>query len=245
MIFIIFILNCPSLVCNEAFPIVQDNGGGMVLVEGNDSIESFYMDKYELTMGEFQQFVQKTGYKTVSEVLDSGRVYNPYSKMVKGVNWRHDHYGRKIPVERYAELPVTRLTLKDAKAYATWTGKRIPTKQEWLYAARGGVKSQSFKYPGDNNARQVGWFDGNSRETLMPIGQKIPNELGIYDLGGNVTEMALELDGSGVNGLGGAFFLGKDYFELQYIDKGFFTSKKFLNSPALPFAGVRLVANHK
>jgi hypothetical protein len=165
--------------------------------------------------------------------------------MVKGVNWRHDIYGKEIPVERYVELPVTRLSFKDAQAYAEWVGKRIPTKEEWLYAARGGIKSESFKYVGGNNARQVGWFDGNSRETLMPIGLKTPNELGIYDLGGNVTEMALEADSLGINGLGGAFFVDKDYFELEFIDNGFYTSNRFFNTPALPFAGIRLVSNIK
>jgi hypothetical protein len=224
---------------------VGSSGDKMVLVEGNDSIKSFYMDKYELTMAEFQLFVDKTGYRTASEVLDSGKVYNPISKMVKGVHWRHDIYGKEIPIERYKELPVTRLSIKDAQAYAKWVGKRIPTKEEWLYAARGGMKSRSFKYPGGNNAGQVGWFDGNSRETLMPIGQKKPNELGIYDLGGNVTEMALEANGKGVNGLGGAFFIGKDYFELEFIHNGFYTSDRFFNTPALPFAGLRLVSTIK
>lgn len=243
LLILLFFSSALSGISPDVFP--QNFNDKMVLIDGNDTIKPFYMDKYETTMAEFQLFVEKTGYKTVSEDLDSGKVYNPYAKMVKGVNWRHDIYGREISLERYDELPVTRLSLKDAKAYAEWVGKRIPTKEEWLYAARGGSKSESFKYPGGNNARQVGWFDGNSRETLMPIGQKIPNELGLYDMGGNVTEMALEPDGSGVNGLGGAFFLDKDYFEMEFIHNGFYTSKKFFDKSALPFAGIRLVSKEQ
>lgn len=244
MILFIFILYCSFLESCVLSSMEQDRGT-MIFIEGNNEIKSFYMDKYELTMSEFQAFVEATGYKTVSEVLDSGKVYNPRVELVKGVNWRHNIYGQKIPIEMYHELPVTRLSFRDVQTYADWAGKRIPTKQEWLYAARGGLKSSSLKYPGSNSANQVGWFDGNSRETLMPIGQKKPNELGLYDIGGNVTEMVLEPDGSGVHGLGGAFFLGKDYFELSTIGNGFFTSKKFLNSPPLPFAGVRLVSNER
>jgi formylglycine-generating enzyme required for sulfatase activity len=217
----------------------------MVLVEGNDSIKSCYMDKYELTMAEFQLFVDETGHRTVSEVLDSGIVYNPYYKKVYGVHWRHDVYGQKIPIERYAELPVSRLTWKDAQAYAEWVGKRIPTKEEWLYAARGGSKSESFKYVGGNNARQVGWFDGNSRETLMPIGQKNPNELGIYDLGGNLRELALDLENNRIWGLGGSFFTDKDYFEIEYLENGVYSSPQGFDRLASPLTGVRFVKDIK
>jgi len=223
----------------------QDQDDDMVFVNGNDTIPSFYIDKHELTLLKFQIFVKKTGYKTESEILDSGRVYNPYAKMVKGINWRHDIYGRSIPLQKYSKLPVTRLTIKDAQAYADWVGKRIPTKEEWLYAAKGGDKSKHFKYPGSDNAREIGWFDVNSRETLMPVGLKAPNELNLYDIGGNVTEMVLDSTGQGFYGLGGSFFTGKDFFELNSIHKGFYTSKEFFHSPALPFAGLRLVSNVK
>lgn len=134
---------------------VQDNDSSMVWVEGNGEIQSFYMDKYEVTMAEFQRFVAATGYKTSSEILDSGKVYNPYYRKVKGVNWRHDHRGNKIASDRYAVLPVTRISFRDAQAYAKWVGKRVPTKQEWLYAARGGIKSKSYRYVEGDRAREA------------------------------------------------------------------------------------------
>ncbi len=223
----------------------QDSDTSMVWVEGNGEIQSFYMDKYEVTMAEFQRFVAATGYKTSTEILDSGKVYNPYYRKVKGVNWRHDVYGREIPQERYNELPVSRVSLKDAQAYAQWVGKRIPTKEEWMYAAHGGIKSKSYRYVGGNRARQVGWFDGNSRETLMPIGQKTPNELGIYDLGGNIEEVATDFTDKKIWSMGGSFFTDKDYFELDYLENGSYRHIGGATMSEGPLTGIRLVKDAK
>ena len=67
-------------------------------------------------------------------------------------------------------------------------GYRLPTEVEWEYAARGGQHTRDFTYAGSNDLEEVGWFDDNSLEATWPVGQKRPNELGIYDLSGNVWE---------------------------------------------------------
>lgn len=73
---------------------------------------------------------------------------------------------------------------------------RLPTEAEWEYAARGGNKSKGYKYAGSNSIGSVAWYDNNaksgnthgSQKTTRPVGQKSPNELGLYDMSGNVWE---------------------------------------------------------
>jgi formylglycine-generating enzyme required for sulfatase activity len=67
-------------------------------------------------------------------------------------------------------------------------GYRLPTEAEWEYAARGGMKSKSTLFPGGSDPDSVGWHRGNSGNQTHPVGQKTPNELGLYDMAGNVLQ---------------------------------------------------------
>jgi formylglycine-generating enzyme required for sulfatase activity len=99
-------------------------------------------------------------------------------------------------------LPVEQVSWSDATAFIAklneLTGKayRLPTEAEWEYAARGGKHSQGYMYSGGNDISGVAWYDGNSGSITHAVGQKTPNELGIYDLSGNVWEWCYDWYGS-------------------------------------------------
>jgi len=96
--------------------------------------------------------------------------------------------------KRDPNRPVEQVSWNDVQEYITklnqLTGKtyRLPTEAEWEYAARGGSSSRGYKYSGSNTLSDVAWYDDNSNDETHPVGTKNPNELGIYDMSGNVYE---------------------------------------------------------
>ena len=91
------------------------------------------------------------------------------------------------------KLPIVNVTWTECQQFLfklkqiTGITYRLPTEAEWEYAARGGARSNNYKYSGGSNLNSVGWFSGNSN-ALHPVGEKLPNELGLYDMSGNAME---------------------------------------------------------
>ncbi|MFN9113468.1 MAG: formylglycine-generating enzyme family protein [Bacteroidota bacterium] len=92
----------------------------------------------------------------------------------------------KRPVENVSWLDV-QLFLQKLNA-RTGGAYRLPTEAEWEYAARGGKKSRGYFLAGSNNGDVVMWYEDNSEEQTQPVGRKKPNELGLFDMNGNVNE---------------------------------------------------------
>ena len=97
--------------------------------------------------------------------------------------------------------PVEQVSWDDCQIFvrklnaATGKNFRLPTEAEWEFAARGGNKSKNFKYSGSDNIDDVAWYVANSGDTTQDVATKRPNELGVYDMSGNVWEWCSDWHG--------------------------------------------------
>ena len=148
---------------NEHNEPYNPDGIELIYVEGSGGINGFYIGKYEITQAQW--------------------------KAVMGTNPSKTH-GDNLPVERVSRIDIqtflSRLNERTGKNY------RLPTEAEWEFAARGGtansVCTNGCTYSGSNDLDKVAWYKQNSDKRTHPVGTKQPNELGIYDMSGNVWE---------------------------------------------------------
>lgn len=122
-------------------------------------VSSFYLGKYEVTQEEW-----------VAVMGQNPSRFNGLKMPVENISWEQ------------ANQFVKKLNLLTKRKF------RLPTEAEWEYAARGGKFDQGNKYSGSNDISLVAWSSGLHPETIHNVGMKQPNELGIYDMSGNVYE---------------------------------------------------------
>jgi formylglycine-generating enzyme required for sulfatase activity len=156
--------------------MVAVRDGKLTIQNNTVKIKGFYMDTCEVTVADFEKFINSTGYKTDAEKNGTSTCYG--GRSIANVTWRCNTMGKLRPVNEY-DRPVIHVSYNDAMAYAKWAKKRLPTEEEWMYAA-------SHKHGG--RTKQIAWFT-SLRGDIHPVGKLKPNILGIYDLFGNVYEI--------------------------------------------------------
>ncbi|MBL7827805.1 MAG: SUMF1/EgtB/PvdO family nonheme iron enzyme [Saprospiraceae bacterium] len=171
-----------------AATMVEVEGGKFIRGEKYEvELSTFYLSRYEVTIGQYLAFCEVTN-SHWPEWLEKGNEYH----IETGA--KSSYYKDKGMSRSNKNYPVTGVNWADAVAYCAWlsekTGKRyrLPTEAEWEYAARGGKSSRGYTYAGSNDLNQVGWYEGNSGVKVHPVGGLQANELGLYDMSGNVIE---------------------------------------------------------
>lgn len=148
--------------------IGSDFGPPDALKQKKKTFKAFYIDRYEVTNAEYRKFVDATSYKAPS-------------------HWS----GGRIPPGK-ENHPVVNVSLADARAYARWAGKRLPSEEEWEYAARG---KKSLEFPwGEAEPEGKCHFDAS---TTVEVGSfpEDKSPFGAYDMTGNVSEWTASRDG--------------------------------------------------
>ncbi|AZA90258.1 Serine/threonine-protein kinase pkn1 [Chryseobacterium nakagawai] len=135
-------------------------------------LDGFYISKFEITVKQFKEFCEETGREMPSPPIESA-------------------YGQKVYYKWIDENPML-ATWDEASSFAKWAGGRLPTEAEWEYAAKGGKQTKGYRYSGSNNPIEVGWVKENSDSIFHKVGLLKPNELGIHDMTGNVSEWVFD-----------------------------------------------------
>lgn len=193
-------------------------------------VDAFWIDRTEVTVAQFANFVLATGYVTDAEkgggssvfTKPAGEVVEPGSwwKLVADATWRHPEGGQEVVDARE---PVVDVTYADALAYARWLGHELPSEAQWEFAAkagRGNERADAALRDAQGRPAANFWqgafpaqnFNEDGYALRAPVGCFASNPFGLHDAVGNAWEWTRDADGDGHKVIkGGSFLCSSDY----------------------------------
>ncbi|MDR0604455.1 MAG: SUMF1/EgtB/PvdO family nonheme iron enzyme [Bacteroidales bacterium] len=194
-----------TLTIQKGETVYWSSGREYVLSKDGETItvSSFWMSKYEITQGQIYDIL---GYENYDYDYEFFEDYNTR-------NYPSTGYGRRS--FRFYQY-ITDELIKALNDLVPEYEFDIPTEKEWEFAARGGIFSEGYKYAGSNMLEEVAWYKSNAQNKIHKVGLKKPNELGFYDMFGNVAEVVKNNKPYSFGERGGSFTTEKEDFFFRY-----------------------------